>query len=111
MTYSNTRGTSAVDTLRKRVCLCAPPVTVCAVVCVQLMTCVLHTGYSDELWRFNMFTHGWERVDSTSDNGDLPRENSQHAMASVGLDLWVSGGFSGEGDTCAIHEARLRLPH
>jgi hypothetical protein len=42
----NTRGAAAVAALRQKVWLFAPSVTVCAVVCVRLMTCVLHAGYT-----------------------------------------------------------------
>ncbi len=97
----NTLGAAAVATLRQRVCLFAPSVTVCAVACVRLMTCVSHTVISDELWRFSTSTFGWERVDSTAANGG-PSGRDFHVMSSVGLDLWVHGGMtgSGEGDGC-----------
>ncbi len=77
------------------------------------MTCVTHTGYSNELWRFNTPTRGWERVDSTDANGDGPSARNMHVMTSVGLDLWVHGGYgdSGEGDACGTHVALLMLPH
>jgi hypothetical protein len=84
------------------VCLFGPSVTVCAVTCVRLMTCVSYAGLSDELWRFSTSTLGWERVDSTAANGAGPSARYGHVMSSVGLDLWVHGGstYSGEGDTC-----------
>jgi hypothetical protein len=108
----NTRGAAAVAALRQRVCLCAPSVTVCAVVCVRLMTCVPHAGLSAELWRFSTATLGWERVDSTAAIGAGPSARAYHVMTSVGLDLWVHGGYtdSGEGDACATHVALLLLP-
>ena len=99
----NTLGASAVAALRPRVCLFAPSVTVCDVVCVRLMTCVSHVVPSDELWRFSTSTLGWERVDRTAVNGTGPSGRSFHVMSSVGLDLWVHGGDltdSGEGDVC-----------
>jgi hypothetical protein len=98
----STLGAAAVDTLRWMVCLFAPSVTVCAVVCVRLTTCVSHPGLSDELWRFSTSTLGWERVDSTAANGAGPSGRDYHVMSSVGLNLWVHGGStdSGEGDTC-----------
>jgi hypothetical protein len=107
----NTRGAAAVVSLRQRVCLCTPSVTVCAVVCVRLMTCVPHAGRSAELWRFSTSTRVWERVDSTADNGAGPSGRFNHVMTSVGLDLWVHGGYpeTGEGDTCATHVALLLL--
>ncbi len=84
----------------------------CGVVCVRLMTCVPHAGCSAELWRFSTSTIGWERVDSTAVNGDGPRARGRHVMTSVGLDLWVDGGYleTGEGDACATHVALLLLP-
>ena len=81
-----------------------PSVTVCAVVCVRLMTCVSHEGLSDELWRFSTSTLEWELVDSTVANGPGPSGRDHHVMSSVGMDLWVHGGTtgssSGEGDVC-----------
>jgi hypothetical protein len=106
----NTRGAAAVAAMRQRVCLFAPSVTVCAVVCLRLMTCVPPAGRSDELWRFSTSTRGWERANSF---GAGPSARSGHVMTSVGLDLWVHGGYTetGEGDTCATHVALLLLPH
>ncbi len=108
----NTRGAAAVAVLRQRVWLFAPSVTVCAVVCVRLMTCVPHAGLSAELWRFSTSTRGWERADSTAAaNGAGPSARVGHVMTSVGLDLWVHGGSTGSGgDTCATHVALLLLP-
>ena len=78
------------------------------------MTSVSHAGYSAELWRFSTSTRVWERTDSTVANGAGPSGRSGHVMTSVGLDLWVHGGFtysgSGEGDACATHVALLLLP-
>jgi hypothetical protein len=98
----NTRGAAAVATLRQRVCLLAPSVTVCVVVCVRRMTCVPHAGYSAELWRFSTSTRVWERADSIAVNGPGPGPRWGHVMTSVGLDLWAHGGYtgSGEGDAC-----------
>ena len=83
-------------------------------VCVRLMTCVPHTDYSAELWRFSTSTLVWERVDSTAANGAGPSGRYSHVMTSVGLDLWVHGGYDwgvwGEGDACATHVALLLLP-
>ncbi len=94
-------------------CLFAPSVTVCAVVCVRLMTCVSHAGLSAELWRFSTSTRVWERVDSTATNGAGPSARGGHVMTSVGLDLWVNGGLiteGGEGHTCAAHVVLLLFP-
>jgi hypothetical protein len=109
----NTRDVAAVAALRQRACLFAPSWAVCAVVCVRLMTCVLHAGLSAELWRFSTSTRGWELADSTAANGAGPSALRGHVMTSVGLDLWLHGGWtgSGEGDTCATHVALLLLPH
>ena len=111
----NTLGAAAVATLRGRVCLCAPSVTVCVVVCVRVMTGVSHAGLSDELWRFSTSSFGWDRVDSTAANGGGPSPRRGHVMSSVGMDLWVHGGLtnytsSGEGDGCAARLALLLLP-
>jgi hypothetical protein len=107
----NTRGAAAVAALSQRACLCAPSVTVCAVVCIRLMTCVPHAGsYSDELWWFSTSTRVWGRANSTA-NGAGPSARFAHVMTSVGLDLWVHGGNtdSGEGDACATHVALLHV--
>jgi hypothetical protein len=96
----NTRGAAAAAALRQRVCPFSPSVTVCAVVCVRLMTCVPHADLSAEVWRFctSRATLGWERVDSTAANGAGPSARSNHVMTSVGLDLWVHGGYTGSGE-------------
>jgi hypothetical protein len=104
----STLGAAAVAALCQRVCLFAPSVNVCVVVCVRLTTCVAHAGPSDELWRFSTFTLQWEqeRGDSTAANGPGPSARWNHVMSSVGLDLWVHGGavvcvpFT----TCVSHE-------
>ena len=85
----------------------------CAVVCVRLMTCVPPAGFSDELRRFSTSTRVWERANSTAANSADPSARDGHVMTSVGLDLWVHGGYTktGEGDVCATHVALLLLPH
>jgi hypothetical protein len=107
----NARGAAAVVPLRQRVCLVSPSVTVCAVVCVQLMTCVPHAVLSAELWWFSTSTRVWERADITVTNGTGPSARRFHVMTSVGLDLWLHGGWtgSGEGDVCATHVGLLLL--
>ncbi len=71
----------------------------CAVVCVRLMTCVPHAGWSEEMWRFSTSTRVWEQVD-TAANGAGPSSRSDHVMTSVsGLDLWVHGGNAMSGDS------------
>jgi hypothetical protein len=111
----NTSDAAVVAALRQRVCLVSPSVTVCAVVCVRLMTCVPHAapGPSPELWRFSTSTRVWERANSTAANGAGPSGRSNHVMTSVGLDLWVHGGVyyeTGEGDTCATHVVLMLFP-
>jgi hypothetical protein len=108
----NTRAAAAVAVMRQRGCLCAPSVTVCAVVCVRLMTCVPRAGLSAELWRFSTSSRVWELVDSTAANGAGPSARDGHVMTSVGLDLWLHGGFTGigQGDTCATRVPLLLLP-
>jgi hypothetical protein len=108
----NTRGAAAVAAMRQRECLCAPSVTVCAVVCVRLMTCVPYAGLSAELWRFSTSSRVWELADSTAANGAGPSARDGHVMTSVGLDLWLHGGITetGEGETCATRVALLLLP-
>jgi hypothetical protein len=73
-------------------------VTVCDVVCVRLITSVPYAVNSADLWRFCTSTCGWERVDRTSVNGTGPSARSGHVMTSVGLDLWMHGGFTGTGE-------------
>ncbi len=53
----------------------------------------------------------WTSIKVAS-GGAGPSARWDHVMTSVGLDLWVHGGYmgSGEGDTCATHVALLLLP-
>ncbi len=94
-------------------CLFAPSVTVRAVVCVRHMTSVPDAVLSSELWWFSTSTRGWEQVHSTVVNGAGPSARYGHVMTSVGLDLWLHGGFtgSGEGDSCAAHVTLLLLTY
>jgi hypothetical protein len=81
-------------------------------VCVRLMTSVTHAGaLSAELWRFSTSKRVWERVDYTAANGACPSVKGFHVMTSVGLDLWLYGGWTeaGEGDACATQVALLLL--
>ncbi len=66
--------------------------------CVWLMTCVTHAG--TELWRFDTFTRGWKQlIDKTVVYAGVPSGRTDHAMTSVGLDLWLYGGEGdGEGE-------------
>ncbi len=80
-----------------------------AVVCFRscLDFCETHAGYSDEtllwrggepgafyddLWRFSTSTREWVRVNDTGRDGTRPSARGYHAMASLGMDLWVHGG-------------------
>jgi hypothetical protein len=89
----HTCDTAATAVVRERVCLLTPSVSVCAVVCVRIMTCVTRTDdiYTD-MWRFSTSTHGWERMTNTFGAG--PSARYQHVMTSVGLDLWIHGGIA-----------------
>jgi hypothetical protein len=52
-----------------------------------------------DLWRFDTSTRGWEPVTF----GYGPNRRYNHVMTSVGRDLWLHGGEtgdSGEGDGC-----------
>jgi hypothetical protein len=61
----------------------------------NIHTCVPDAGFTTDLWRFSTSTRDWEWVSIWG-----PSRRSNHVMTSVGLDLWVYGGFtnSGEGD-------------
>jgi hypothetical protein len=61
---------------------------------------------SDNLWRFDTSTRGWEVVNNTVVNGAGPSGRSFHVMTTVGRDLWIHGGYvmgsdEGEGETCS----------
>ena len=45
-----------------------------------------------------IFVTGWKRADNTSSNGAGPSARSGHVMTSVGLDLWVNGGYTDSGE-------------
>ena len=68
------------------------------------------TGESDidnvELWRFSTSTFVWTRIEV---DGARPRGRSGYVMTTVGLDLWVHGGWTGEDDACATRAALLLL--
>jgi len=97
----------------QRVCIFTPAVmnqvTVSVVVCVPRMTCVTHAGSYAEMWRFSTSTRGWERVDNTSANRAGPNARFGHVMTSVGLDLWVHGGYTVT-DSCASDACATRAP-
>jgi hypothetical protein len=78
------------------------------------MTGVPHAGSFEfcfaELWRFRTSTRVWERADSTAANGAGPSARAGHVMTSVGLDLWVHGGYMEAGEGDGKHVAQLLLP-
>ena len=73
------------------------------------------TGRSTDLWRFDTSTRRWQRVDNnTSTNGTGPSARYGHVMTSVGVDLWLHGGFPGyldlgENDGCSSPVTLLML--
>jgi hypothetical protein len=67
--------------------------------------CVPRAAYSDALWRFSVPMRKWIRVDETRSLMMLmidyaqfghvsPLGRYRHAMAHLGVDLWVHGGKS-----------------
>jgi hypothetical protein len=71
------------------------------------------TSYlSSELWRFTTLTRTWELVDTTVNDVGT---RIGHTMTSVGLDLYIHGGYvttptrSGEGEACSTRAALLLL--
>ncbi len=77
-------------------------------VCVGCDLCVPRAGLSDELWRLSLVTLEWTRI-GVSNGGARPSGREGHTMTAVGLNLWVYGGDTdqGEDDGCATLEARL----
>jgi hypothetical protein len=59
------------------------------------------SGRSSELWRFDTSTRGWEAVVNTVANGAVPSARAGHVMTSVGLGLWLHGGWDFLGYTNA----------
>ena len=80
-------------------------------VCADFDLRVSRAVYSDELWRLSLATLEWTSIEVPL--GARPGGRYSHVMTSVGLDLWVHGGYtdSGEGDTCATHVTLLLLSH
>ena len=82
-------------------------------VCVWILTCAYRVdpGLSDDLWRLSLATLEWTSI-KVMPGGAHPSSRYDHVMTSVGLDLWLHGGFTGigEGDTCATRVALLLLP-
>ncbi len=68
-----------------------------------------YAACSDELWRLSLATLEWTKIGVAS-GGVRPSARARHTMTSVGLDLWVHGGYtnSGEGDSCTTRAALLR---
>ena len=69
---------------------------------------------NNELWRFTTSTRVWELVDTTVNDVGT---RSYHTMTSVGLDLYIHGGYStkstssGEGETYTTRGVILLLLH
>ena len=68
------------------------------------------TVCSDELWRLSLTTLEWTKIEVPS-GGVRPSARARHTMTSVGLDLWVFGGYthSGEGDSYTTRVVLLRI--
>jgi hypothetical protein len=68
----------------------------------------LYATCSDELWRLSLATLEWTKIEVPS-GGVRPSARARHTMTSVGLDLWVYGGYtnSGEGDSCTTRVVRI----
>jgi hypothetical protein len=80
--------------------------------CAVCDLCLPRAGFSNELWRLSLTTLEWTSIE-VAPGGSGPSARAYHVMTSVGLDLWVHGGYtdvSGEGDGCATHVALLLLP-
>ena len=60
-------------------------------------------GYSNDLFRFSTTALQWEQLDADLVSGSPPSGRNGHAMAVVGSDLFVFGGYtdSGEEARCA----------
>lgn len=62
---------------------------------------VCHAGWeSADVWRFDTSTRRWERV-TDYQTAVQPSARERHVMVSVGMDLWMHGGWTspGEGDS------------
>ena len=78
-------------------------------VCADFDLRVPRAGRSDEVWRLSLATLEWTSIEVPLGAGPSARDS--HVMTSVGLDLWVHGGYTeiGAGDTCVKHVALLLL--
>ncbi len=79
--------------------------------CVWIVTCacVSHAVFDEKMWRLCLTTLEWTSIEVSPD-GALPSARFGHVMTSVGLDLWMYGGWGvGEGDSCATHVTLLVL--
>jgi hypothetical protein len=54
--------------------------------------------FSNELFRFSTTTLQWEQLDAALVSGSPPSARSLYAMAVVGSDLIVFGGYTGSGE-------------
>jgi hypothetical protein len=59
--------------------------------------------FSNELFRFSTTTLQWEQLDVSRVSGSPPSGRYDHAMAAVGSDLYIFGGWTdfGEEARCA----------
>ena len=61
--------------------------------------CMLdRAGSSSELFRFSTTALQWEQLDADLVSGSPPSVRSGHAMAAVGSDIFVFGGFPDQGE-------------
>ena len=58
----------------------------------------ISAGRSEELFRFSVETLTWTKLDTAAGvTGTGPSARSGHSMASVGSDIYVFGGYIGDG--------------
>jgi hypothetical protein len=80
--------------------------------CAGCDLCVPRAGKSDQLWRLSLVTLEWTLecpLIEVAPVGSRPSPRWNHAMTSVGKDLWLHGGirYSGEVDTCTTYAVWL----
>ena len=55
-------------------------------------------GYSNALFRFSTTALQWEQLDADLVSGSPPSARDGHAMAVVGSDIVIFGGFTNQGE-------------
>ena len=55
-------------------------------------------GYTNDLYRFSTTALQWEQLDGALVSGSLPSARSCHAMAAVGSEVYVFGGYTSSGE-------------